>query len=141
MKFIFSSLTLACILLVGCGQPTQPSTNSSLDKKQTERVAGAAAYAIGGTVCRIADTGSMEPVLNGNSYVVIEKCAVKDVGLGDIVAFTQSDGRHIVHRVIDTGTELRTRGDANNYTDSEAVTTSNIMGRVVVIVYGKKPAN
>lgn len=76
MKFIFSLLAITCVLLIGCGQP-KPSTNSSLDRKQTERVAGAAAYAIGGTMCRIAATGSMEPILNGDVYVVIEKCTLK----------------------------------------------------------------
>ena len=137
MRCTITSLILACILMSGCGQP-KPSTNSSLDRKQTERVASAAAFAMRGTVCRIAATGSMEPVLNGNSYVVIEKCTLKDIGIGDIIAYTQSDGRNIVHRVIETGAELWTRGDANNTNDPEKVTNSNLMGRVVVIVYGQK---
>lgn len=130
-------LLIFTLTIVGCNR--QPAaTSSSLNRAQSERVASAASILVPGTVYRIAPTGSMEPVLNGNSYVVAEKCSIRDISVGDIVAYTRPDGKHIVHRVIYVGTELRTRGDANKADDPDAVTNSNLLGRVVVIVYGKK---
>lgn len=95
---------------------------------------------------------SMEPTLQKGDLVFTRPVSMGDVNEGDIILFNEANtGVPFVHRVRtiaefeqvltdgDTGAELdrrstyefRTRGDANDVTDSTAVTDENFRGRMV----------
>ena len=63
-------------------------------------------------------TGSMEPTLNINDFVIIKKPVSFEVG--DIISYQSSDTKNdVMHRVISiNGDEIQTRGDANNTVDA-----------------------
>ncbi len=72
-------------------------------------------------------TGSMEPELYAGDVVVIRKSM--DIAVDDIVVFVQ-DNMLVIHRVKEiNGTEVTTKGDANNGTDAP-VSMEDIKGEL-----------
>jgi len=73
-------------------------------------------------------SGSMEPVLSVNDVIIVRRESSYHVG--DIVVY--DTGRSaVVHRVVAvSGSDITTKGDANNTADAP-VTLSDISGRVV----------
>ncbi|MDO4331671.1 MAG: signal peptidase I [Eubacteriales bacterium] len=73
-------------------------------------------------------SGSMEPALSVNDWIMIKETETYETG--DIVVF-QSEGELIVHRVIGIGHEMiQTKGDANLAAD-EPVALSCVKGKVI----------
>lgn len=75
----------------------------------------------------VSDTGSMEPILDGDSKIMVyENVEVEDISQGDIITFDSTclhrDG--IVHRVVDTGVDEN--GDKVLYTRGDNVRTINL---------------
>lgn len=81
-------------------------------------------------------SGSMEPTLKTDQFVLAHTVDAKDVEVGDIVAYNK-DGRYIVHRIIDEeededGTKLfQFQGDNNDAPDEKWVTESQIMYEII----------
>jgi signal peptidase len=81
-------------------------------------------------------SGSMEPTIKTNQFVLAHTIDAKDVEVGDIVAYNR-DGRYIVHRIIDEeddedGTVLfQFQGDNNNIPDESWVTESQITYEII----------
>ena len=78
---------------------------------------------------------SMEPTLEINDVVVVQKCELPELREGDIITFEQ-EGRIISHRIIDITKEKRitkfeTKGDNNEIPDSEKVEFGQIYGKVL----------
>ena len=78
---------------------------------------------------------SMEPTLEINDVVVVQKCELPELREDDIITFEQ-DGRIISHRIIDITKEKRitkfeTKGDNNEIPDSEKVEFGQIYGKVL----------
>lgn len=95
------------------------------------RVAGATPYAV--------QTGSMRPTLPPGTLVVVRPVPPQDVGVGSVITYQLESGRPQVttHRVVEIGINnvsgertFRTRGDANEAVDPEAVRAVQVRGEV-----------
>lgn len=78
---------------------------------------------------------SMEPTLEKNDVVVVQKCAQSQLQIGDIITFEQ-DGRTISHRIVDIIVEkgnikFETKGDNNKIADLEKVESAQVYGKVL----------
>ncbi len=83
---------------------------------------------------------SMEPTLNKNDLVLVQKCDISELQEGDIITFKQ-DNRTISHRIIDITkekgtTKFKTKGDNNEIPDSDKVEANQIYGKVSFRVKG-----
>lgn len=81
-------------------------------------------------------TGSMEPTILTDDYIIIDRTATSDFSEGDIVSYYSKDpqiaGMVVTHRIVgilDDGSYL-TRGDANSVNDPP-VAPDQIIGRYV----------
>ncbi|MGI6167678.1 MAG: signal peptidase I [Eubacteriales bacterium] len=78
-------------------------------------------------------SGSMEPVYNTGDYIITVKTDAEKLHTGDIIAFVDSAGEVIVHRIYEVSVDrsFLTRGDANPVGDMQKVFAEQIIGRVV----------
>lgn len=79
-------------------------------------------------------TGSMEPNIPVGSIVYTRKTA--GYGKGDIISFTNARSQTITHRVTDITkkdnvVQFKTKGDANNVSDTDLVPNANVVGKVI----------
>lgn len=73
-------------------------------------------------------SGSMEPELNVDDVIIVRRETSYHVG--DVVVFSR-DGAGVVHRIVRvSGSDIVTKGDANNAED-DPIILSDISGRVV----------
>ena len=84
-------------------------------------------------------TNSMKPTFYRGDAIMIEKCDIKDIKMGDILVFV-SEGRIITHRVIkiykeEDSIKFITKGDNNNVKDDIISDESNYIGKGI---YGIK---
>lgn len=91
---------------------------------------------LGGVKSFVVLTGSMSPLIPAGS--VVYSHSQNNYGNGDIITFEQN-GVTVTHRVVekiskDNKTFYKTRGDANNITDSEPVAAENVVGKVELFV-------
>jgi len=83
---------------------------------------------------------SMAPAYGGNcSYIIKQDVTIKDIEVGDVVAYHSNEGS-ILHRVIKKyDTHLITKGDNNDSDDLSlfgfSVTNENIIGVLVGVIY------
>lgn len=77
-------------------------------------------------------TGSMEPAIPVNAWVLLH--ATNELDVGDIIAF-QGDGETpVTHRITDiNGDSITTKGDANSISD-EPIHRKSVIGKVILIV-------
>lgn len=78
---------------------------------------------------------SMEPALDVNDLIVVQKCKDSQLKKGDIITFNE-EGRTVSHRIIniieEKGTKkFQTKGDNNEIVDSDLVEISQIYGKVI----------
>jgi signal peptidase len=79
-------------------------------------------------------SGSMKPIINPGDMVIIKKCDITDIKIGDIVQY-QVNNYTVVHRVVsidyDYGqTSLIMKGDANKNVDKEPITSEQVIGKL-----------
>jgi signal peptidase I len=76
---------------------------------------------------------SMRPLFRPGDRIELVRCRVEDLGRGDVIVFVPPARRElVVHRVVSCGPEgIRTRGDANPYTDAWVLRQEHITGRAV----------
>lgn len=94
----------------------------------------------------VVQTGSMEPALETNGLVVVQKGKISDAKIGDIVNYkVEGVNLSICHRVvgIKEDGELITKGDNNNTEDMFNVSEKEYIGKVVFVSnnVGKVVAN
>lgn len=82
-------------------------------------------------------SNSMEPTLQYGDYVVVKKPT--ELKVGDIIAFRNSQGRMIVHRIVektfrDEQEVYRTKGDNLDEIDTWVVTQDSIIGIVLYVL-------
>lgn len=80
-------------------------------------------------------SGSMEPTLNVNDVVVVQKIRPFELQKGDIITFEQ-DGRIISHRIVDITKEkgiikFKTKGDNNQIPDLDLIEEGQVYGKVL----------
>ena len=78
---------------------------------------------------------SMEPTLEKNDLVVVQKCEPSELKIGDIITFKQDD-RTVSHRISVITKEngvikFRTKGDNNEILDPDEVYTEQVYGKVL----------
>lgn len=78
---------------------------------------------------------SMEPTLEIDDVVIVQKCDTSQLQKGDIITFEQ-DGRIISHRILDVTKEkgtikFETKGDNNEIPDPEKVEAGQVYGKVL----------
>ena len=87
-------------------------------------------------------TGSMEPAVPTDSFVLVKTCNASEIRVNDIISFYSPDetlrGAVNTHRVIAIGEEngqifFTTKGDANLIEDKLPVPGSSLIGRVVFV--------
>lgn len=84
-------------------------------------------------------TGSMYPEIPIGSMVYIEQTDPKNLTEGDVITFEDSKGETITHRVVNNRTvegKITTKGDANEQEDIEAVSYSDVIGKVAFVAPG-----
>ncbi len=77
-------------------------------------------------------SGSMEPTFSAGDLIVVEQ--MDDYVVGDIVVY-QDRSSLVVHRIVEMGEQVVTKGDANNIEDS-AIELSAIKGKVLFWIPG-----
>ena len=80
-----------------------------------------------GIKAAVVMTGSMEPTININDFVILNR--PKDIKVNDIVSYkAKSNKNEILHRVISINNdEVITKGDANN-TEDKPINKNQITG-------------
>ena len=78
---------------------------------------------------------SMEPTLEINDVVIVQKCEPTQLQKGDIITFKQ-DERTISHRIVDitkinNTIKFETKGDNNEISDSDLVESGQVYGKVL----------
>ena len=94
-------------------------------------------------------SGSMETKINVGDLVIVKEVDAKNIKVGDIIAFRNSDNTVTTHRIIDTTNNgcFITKGDNNNVQDDGVVCDNSIEGKYVrkysklgnVIMFIQKP--
>ncbi|MBI5231341.1 MAG: signal peptidase I [Coriobacteriales bacterium] len=104
---------------------------------------------VGGLRVLVVDGGSMEPAIRVGSVIVVRRLDPERIQVGDVISFTTptrrgSSGAPTIatHRVIhvtrekvygDHGTvALRTKGDANEEPDIQAISGASVLGKLVL---------
>jgi len=88
----------------------------------------------------VVPTKSMEPAINPGGMVVTRPAEVKGIAAGDIVLFKDLNVEaYVCHRVIDIKEIdgqlfFQTKGDANEYPDSDMVSSQNFIGKTIFYV-------
>jgi len=85
-------------------------------------------------------SGSMEPTINVNDVIVIEKCTQDELEKGDIITYKKQDGTIVTHRIvaIHKGDEniYTTKGDNNDIEDEEKIKYSQVHGKYLFKIKG-----
>ncbi len=89
-------------------------------------------------------TGSMEPTIRTDSFVLVKHCGPEEIRAQDVISFYSSDvtieGSVNTHRVLEVLNEggkisFVTKGDANVIADKTTVPGSDLIGKVVAVSY------
>ena len=89
----------------------------------------------------IADTNSMDPVIDENTHVIqIIPQSPSDIHVGDIISYASEYGFTIIHRVIsisqdEQGWYAVTKGDNNDHIDPWKIRFKDIKKVLVAIIY------
>ena len=83
---------------------------------------------------------SMEPILEKNDVVIVQKTEISELKNGDIITFKQEE-RTISHRIIQITKEkdkikFKTKGDNNEIADKELVNQDQVYGKVLLKING-----
>lgn len=138
-------LICAAFMLTGCasvGMMDRPAPSANVTKARA--VADAAAWAkadpVNRTFTLVAGTGSMRPVIDGRSVLLLEKASGADLIAGDIGIYTRPDLKEgtTVHRAVmfNNRGEILFRGD-NNIRSDGWVSRDRVRWRVAGILYSK----
>jgi len=86
-------------------------------------------------------SGSMNPKINPGDVVVSTYTNPEEIKINDVITFTSADNPKncVTHRVINITNEngtisFQTKGDANEDPDQRIVQTSELIGKVVIVI-------
>ncbi len=95
---------------------------------------GRAANLFGTSILHVV-TGSMEPTINVDDFVIVKKTDVNNLKEKDIIAFYSENpdtkGLMVIHRIIQINEDgsFVTKGDANTVADAVSVTPDKVIGK------------
>lgn len=128
--------TLVASTASDAGQTSRRPPSSSLSGTKVTQAAQLVTMATQTRYIRNRGYGSMRPVFDTNSLLLIEEPAFESLRIGDIVVFRNSAGNLVTHRIIEQrGNRFWTMGDNNARPDSEYVTAENFKYRVWGVLY------
>jgi signal peptidase I len=78
-------------------------------------------------------SGSMEPTYHVGSLIYVKSVDTDDIQVGDAITFMLDENTLATHRVTQviedsSSVSFKTKGDANNNEDAEAVSAQNVLG-------------
>jgi signal peptidase I len=114
---------------------------SGVDRRVATYAAHRLAPLVKGTqVFTVEPTGSMRPLMDDNSVLLVEPAPYASLQIGDIIVYHHAAlDVMIVHRILEKRRGgFWTKGDHNNGMDSELVTEANYRGRVYGILYASR---
>lgn len=117
--------------------------SSTLDWTAATKVATAVRYMVPGSrLVTVMPTGSMKPVFDERSMLVVEPAPYASLQVGDIVTYRHPRfGLPVVHRITEKrGDTFWAKGDNNSQGDDVCITSENYEGRVFSIVYSREPS-
>ena len=84
---------------------------------------------------------SMEPEININDLIVIQKCEESETQKGDIITYKKKDGAIVTHRIVkiekENGTKVyTTKGDKNQKEDEQKIRHSQVLGKYLFKLEG-----
>ncbi|MCW3490442.1 signal peptidase I [Dethiobacter alkaliphilus] len=91
---------------------------------------------IGGFQMFVVISGSMNPVFDAGSIIMVRSVSAEDIAVGDIITFNNpgDSSKIVTHRVVGVNEKedlsFVTRGDANDANDRDLVLANNIIGKV-----------
>lgn len=91
----------------------------------------------GGYRSYVVQSGSMEPAIMTGDVIIIQN---KDsYFINDVITFKEQEGRLVTHRIVAidepaTGKTYSTKGDANRTGDDNAISKSQIEGKVRLVI-------
>jgi hypothetical protein len=92
----------------------------------------------------ISVTGaSMFPVLFSGDKVLVKKCSLEELSVGDIVVWTDTSHKHVAHRIVSLDTSstpalITTKGDVSHEPDAP-VEFNRVLGKVVAALQDGEP--
>ena len=87
-----------------------------------------------GYFCAIVGSGSMEPAVHVNDWLLVEGGG--SYRAGDIITYVSTQGGLVTHRIREvSGNGYITQGDANNVSDGE-ISRQRVLGKVVFVLPG-----
>jgi len=119
-------------------EPRSPFPETNV---QTKYFQGYDAYLDSKISVTIASEWNMENTINENDTVLWVQVSSENVSVGDIIYYEnpEAPGEFIAHRVIgvDNG-KFQTRGDANPTPDQYEVTSTQLQGMVIGVIYWRE---
>lgn len=93
------------------------------------------------TYCSVLPTGSMRPIFDDKSILLLEDAPFDSLKVGDIVTYRHPRlGVPVVHRLVaKDGDRFWSKGDANGRMDNVYVTRENYLRRVYGVIYSGGP--
>jgi hypothetical protein len=119
----------------GSGLIRTSTATSSIPGRRAVEVAQLAALSTNTQFMRNRGFGSMRPVFDTNSLLLIERADFGSLRVGDIVMF-ETSGRTVAHRIIERrGDGFITQGDNNVRPDPRPMTRDTYRYRVWGVIY------
>ncbi|MBR1422223.1 MAG: signal peptidase I, partial [Ruminococcus sp.] len=97
---------------------------------------GKAVSVFGNYVLRVM-TGSMEPSIHVDDYIIVRKTEVSKLKAGDVISFYSEDGdaagKLVTHRIMALNKDgtFVTKGDANEAADNKSIRPDQIVGKYI----------
>lgn len=91
---------------------------------------------IGGYRFMTVLSGSMSPVIEAGDIVVVKPFKHDDTNVNDVITFRDGSSSIVTHRIIDivkseNETLFQTKGDANNISDQNLVSSEQVVGSLL----------
>jgi hypothetical protein len=148
LRFALLCLCLAILCALGiffggCApqrpkEDRSPAGSSSLTKADAASLAATYATRHGAAWAYVAPTGSMAPVIDSRSVLLLEPYVGQPILAGDIVCFDRGDVSSVCHRVIEVKDDaFYVSGDNNTWPDGWFKLTT-IKHRVAGIIFTQR---
>jgi hypothetical protein len=129
---------------IGCSkqrplEDQTPAGSSSLSVEQAKRIVAFASLSVpNGAFCEVAPTGSMAPVIDSRSVLLLERYIGQRLNVGDIVIFDRGDIHSVCHRVVEIKQDAFYVSGDNNRNSDGWHKLSSIKHRVVGVIYTQR---
>jgi signal peptidase I len=140
LGFVLLAIVIGC--LAACAKRSKedqaPAGSSSMTRAEAESLAALYALRTGGSWAFVGPTGSMAPVIDSHSVLLLERYKGQKIVAGDIVVFDRGDVPNVCHRVVEVKDDaFYVSGDNNQWPDGWFKLT-RIQHRVAGVLYTER---